>query len=700
MTAIAPSTPSTAVCASRRRGSTTQPPCRSEWVLRNTAPLHSEIMGTGSRSDGRPVSRDVVEVEARIAEALTSLAVPRRAGPVSVPPPGYVRRHLVEHAAAGGAMTDAVINPRTLPYLDPARVRPALVGVDPRVVRADVVRAWRQVSHAWLWEDPLTNADALQLALVAGGAEPDATAGRWSVAWAVAQTGPSSGDVVMRGSPLTSTAALVLPDRRPIAITGSSDNTVRVWDLDTGTPIGEPLTGHTDWVNAVAALVLPDERPIAITGSRDNTVRVWDLDTGTAIGEPLTGHTRSVAAVAALVLPDRRPIAITGSSDNTVRVWDLDTGTPIGEPLTGHTGWVRAVAALVLPDRRPIAITGSEDGTTRVWDLTSSGSSSEAPRRDDKATPRTIELLVAAVAALVLPDGRPIAITGSADATVRVWDLTTGTPIGEPLTGHTDWVNAVAALVLPDRRPIAITGSWDNTVRVWDLDTGTPIGEPLTGHTGHVAAVAALVLPDRRPIAITGSADATVRVWDLTTGTPIGEPLTGHTGTVSAVAALVLPDGRPIAITGSSDNTVRVWDLDTGTPIGEPLTGHTRPVEAVAALVLPDRRPIAITGSRDNTVRVWDLTTGTPIGEPLTGHTGPVLAVVLPDGRPVGVTGGWDGTVRMWDAATGAPVAPPLPVLAVPSALAVYMYDEELHVVVASAGLWAGLVFRGGRGWR
>ena len=90
-------------------------------------------------------------------------------------------------------------------------------------------------------------------------------------------------------------------------------------------------------------------------------------------------------------------------------------------------------------------------------------------------------------------------------------------------------------------------------MRVWDLSTGTPLGDPLTGHTSPVAAVAALLLPDGRPIAVTGSQDDTVRVWDLTTGTPLGDPLTGHTDTVTAVAALLLPDGRPIAVTGSDD---------------------------------------------------------------------------------------------------------------------------------------------------
>ncbi|MFB7081104.1 hypothetical protein ACFCYO_27175, partial [Streptomyces sp. NPDC056308] len=86
----------------------------------------------------------------------------------------------------------------------------------------------------------------------------------------------------------------------------------------------------------------------------------------------------------------------------------------------------------------------------------------------------------------------------------------------EPLTGHTGAVCAVATAVV-DGRPVAVTGSVDETVRVWDLTTGQPIGEPLTGHTGAVCAVATAVV-DGRPVAVTGSVDETVRVWDLATG--------------------------------------------------------------------------------------------------------------------------------------------------------------------------------------
>ena len=83
---------------------------------------------------------------------------------------------------------------------------------------------------------------------------------------------------------------------------------------------------------------------------------------------------------------------------------------------------------------------------------------------------------------------------------------------------------------------------------MWDLATGAPRGEPLTGHDGAVCAVAVGEL-DGRPVAVTGGDDGTVRVWDLATGAQRGEPLTGHDGSVRAVAVGEL-DGRPVVVTG------------------------------------------------------------------------------------------------------------------------------------------------------
>lgn len=57
-------------------------------------------------------------------------------------------------------------------------------------------------------------------------------------------------------------------------VSGGGDGTVRIWDAATGTAIGEPLTGHADWVTSVGIGRL-GERTVIFSGSADQTVRTW-----------------------------------------------------------------------------------------------------------------------------------------------------------------------------------------------------------------------------------------------------------------------------------------------------------------------------------------------------------------------------------------------------------------------------------------
>ncbi|MEG3983143.1 CHAT domain-containing protein [Microcoleus sp. T3B2] len=234
----------------------------------------------------------------------------------------------------------------------------------------------------------------------------------------------------------------------------------------------------------------------------------------------------------------------------------------------------------------------------------------------------------------ISPDGKRIA-SGSWDKTIRLWDATTGQPLGQPLKGHKAGVTSVA--ISPNGKLI-VSGSSDKTIRLWDATIGQPVGKPLEGHEESISSVA--FSPDGKRIA-SGSWDKTIRLWNVTTGQPLGKPLEGHKAGVISVA--FSPDGKRI-VSGSDDKMIRLWNA-TGQPIGQPLTGHQEAVYSVA--FSPDGKRI-VSGSDDKTIRLWDAT-GQPMGKPLTGHQEAVYSVAFsPDGKQV-VSSSPDKTIRLWD---------------------------------------------------
>ena len=61
-------------------------------------------------------------------------------------------------------------------------------------------------------------------------------------------------------------------------VSGSGDQTVRIWDAMSGAPIGEPLQVHSDWVTSV--VFSPDGAHV-VSGSDHNRVQICDAMTDT-----------------------------------------------------------------------------------------------------------------------------------------------------------------------------------------------------------------------------------------------------------------------------------------------------------------------------------------------------------------------------------------------------------------------------------
>ncbi|GAB3976082.1 hypothetical protein GCM10029978_061960 [Actinoallomurus acanthiterrae] len=126
----------------------------------------------------------------------------------------------------------------------------------------------------------------------------------------------------------------------------------RVWDLTASEWIG--VQPQQDRARALALVAL-EGRNVILTRCGKQTVRLWDMASGEPIGPPMTGHAGEVKAGAAGMLDDRLVVAA-GGDDRTVRVWDATTGQQVGA--YAFPAGVRGVA--IAPDGRLVVGFGSD----------------------------------------------------------------------------------------------------------------------------------------------------------------------------------------------------------------------------------------------------------------------------------------------------------------------------------------------------
>ncbi len=388
---------------------------------------------------------------------------------------------------------------------------------------------------------------------------------------------------------------------------GSSDNTIRMWDTKSGQELA-PLTGHSGEGRVRSVAFSPDARLLA-SGSYDGTVIVWDMENHEKVAI-LSEHSSMVNSVA---FSSDGSLLASGGRDNKARVWSVGDYKEVAT-LTGHSWFVSSVA--FSPDGSLLA-TGSPDKTVKLWDVKEHKELITLTGHKDDVLSVTFS-----------PDGS-LLVSGSKDGELKLWDVESYEEIAT-LTGHS-WV--VFSVSLNHNGSLLASGSADGTVRLWDMDSQ----QELVAFTEHSYFVSSISFDTTAKLLASGGWERRVKLWNIDGSSEVAM-LTEHSSSVGSVSF----NSDSSILASGSYKEAKLWDMESDQVIAE-FPGH---LDWVSVAFSPDDSLLA-TGSGDNTAKLWDLRNYQELAT--FRHSDKVTSVSFsPDGRLL-ASGGKDSTVKLWD---------------------------------------------------
>lgn len=320
--------------------------------------------------------------------------------------------------------------------------------------------------------------------------------------------------------------------------TGSYDNTIKIWNLETGEEV-RTLTGHT---RGIRSLQMDDHK--LLSASLDGTVKFWNWRTGQCL-RTLSSHSDGVISV-----HFQDEVIASGSIDHSIRVYNFQTGTTFS--LNHHDDWVNNVK-VDMASRT--LLSASDDCTIVLWDL------------DTREIIREFVGHVGHVQQVLPlpqdfePDEDPSAAAQDPTETMSVASGKSSSPIvGQSATDiELRAVYGPGFVDNPDR-PLPsryiLSGGLDASLKLWDTSSGAVV----RNQWGHLEGIWSVECDSLRMV--TGANDSLVKTWDPRSGKCTGT-FAGHTGPVTSVAV-----SDALMASGSEDGEVRLYNfkLSDGCP--------------------------------------------------------------------------------------------------------------------------------------
>ncbi|KAK5582092.1 hypothetical protein RB653_003675 [Dictyostelium firmibasis] len=459
------------------------------------------------------------------------------------------------------------------------------------------------------------------------------------------------------------TACSYSRDGSMIASAGK-DSIIHIFKASNGSEI-LTLVGHSNWISCFS---FSDDGKTLASASWDNTVIVWDLVVGNQIHQ-FKDHSRAVNYCE--FSPTSNNLLLTCAWDSSIIIFNTSDKNIFRNFRSAHAKPVNSCCWS--PDGTLIA-SSSWDGTIKVWNPFDSIAKDRLQHVIDEslvygsiksckfsanskqiiATTMKNDVLLFDINSQRLisvlgshsksvnhcslsTDGNYI-VTGSDDATAKVWSSTLGTQLTNFLIPGDCWANCLA--FSPSQSLLAV-GATDCTVRLFDVSSNTMYREVAKLH-GHTRAITSITFSPSGKLVASTSEDLVIKVWNVDTHRADYTIEKAHNDPINCIA--FNPTNENELISCSDDYSTKVWSRFTSSQTLS-TEGSTNTIKH--CVYSPDGKYIA-TVSRDCSIAIY-LCSSKKLLFRLKGHTDWVnFCSFSPDSKKL-VSGGWDFNLRVWN---------------------------------------------------
>lgn len=395
------------------------------------------------------------------------------------------------------------------------------------------------------------------------------------------------------------------------AVTGHVDGRMQLWNAKTGEIVGEPLCGHSNYVQYLA---WSGDCSTLLSSAGDGTLQVWDMSVRKVLGDAVRPQRDCVRCCA--WSPDGTRV-VCGGTFSGFRLWDGTKRDLTWEALDDEAG---PYSCVVWSSDDPNVVNGIVNGVVRTFHVTKKTVIDARPHGCVSGSRRM----------LLSGNGKKL-LCGGWDGTVRIWDVMQKEFTWEAQDAHTDPINFLEWL--PAQKRLVSAGS-DGRIRIWD--TGEGEQETCELNKKSRRAGVAEWSPDGTKL-LTGGWDGILRMWDGQNGTVVWE-MNSHIRMIDGVVwscdgenVLSWAGDGTVIVTCSKDGQAMVLD------IVEEMVG--------CASWSPDSTKLII-GTGNGSMALWDSGKRKLLWEVLAHDSRVQCLAWSADGKRV-ACGAWNGNVQI-----------------------------------------------------